>query len=69
MAFLARRLFGSLSWHLFEDVTLPSSQRQHVEAGAASYTDALPSYEELARDYAHKVFDHAVQYADGPRIR
>lgn len=39
--------------------------RKHVEAGAALYTDALLSYDGLATDYAHKVVDHAAQYADG----
>jgi len=38
---------------------------RHVEAGAALYSDALKSYEGLARDYAHQVIDHAVQYVDG----
>ena len=44
---------------------LQSQVRQHVEAGAALYSDALLSYEGLASDYAHKVVDHAVQYVDG----
>src|SRR5271154_1923981 len=39
--------------------------RKHVEAGAALYTDALPSYSGLAQDYAHAVVDHAVAYVDG----
>jgi transposase-like protein len=45
--------------------TLQAEVRKHVEAGAALYTDALLSYEGLEGDYAHKVVDHAVQYADG----
>jgi transposase-like protein len=44
---------------------LQSQVRQHVEAGAALYSDALLSYNGLASDYAHKVVDHAVQYVDG----
>ena len=44
---------------------LQAEVRQHVEAGAALYTDALLSYEGLEGDYAHQVVDHAVQYVDG----
>jgi transposase-like protein len=44
---------------------LHSEIKQHVEAGAALYTDALLSYEGLAGDYAHKVVDHAVEYVKG----
>jgi len=36
--------------------------REHVEAGAALYTDFLLSYDGLESDYAHKVVDHAVEY-------
>jgi transposase-like protein len=39
--------------------------KQHVEAGSALYTDALPSYSGLAQDYAHQVVDHAVEYVNG----
>jgi len=39
--------------------------RQHVEVGAALYTDALLSYDGLAADYAHQVVDHAVEYVNG----
>ncbi len=39
--------------------------KKHVEAGAALYTDALPSYSGLAQDYAHAVVDHAVEYVNG----
>ena len=46
-------------------VALQSEIKQHVEAGAALYTDALLSYEGLAGDYAHKVVDHAVEYVKG----
>jgi transposase-like protein len=44
---------------------LQAEVRKHVEAGAALYTDALPSYSSLAQDYAHAVVDHAVAYVDG----
>jgi transposase-like protein len=46
-------------------IALQAEVRKHVEAGAALYSDALPSYSGLAQDYAHKVVDHAVQYVDG----
>ena len=39
--------------------------REHVEAGSALYSDALQSYDGLARDYAHQVIDHAERYVDG----
>jgi transposase-like protein len=44
---------------------LQAEVRKHVEAGAALYTDALPSYSGLAQDYAHQVVDHAVEYVNG----
>ena len=44
---------------------LQSEVREHVQAGAALYTDALMSYDGLAGEYAHQVVDHAVQYFDG----
>jgi len=39
--------------------------KEHVEAGAALYSDALKSYDGLAQDYAHQVIDHAEKYVDG----
>jgi transposase-like protein len=45
--------------------TLQREIKEHVEAGAALYTDALLSYEGLAGEYAHQVIDHAVAYVDG----
>ena len=45
--------------------TLHAEVRKHVEAGSALYTDALPSYNGLAQDYAHAVVDHAVEYVNG----
>jgi len=44
---------------------LQAEIRNHVEAGAALYTDALLSYDGLAGEYAHKVVDHAVEYVNG----
>jgi transposase-like protein len=44
---------------------LQAEVKQHVEAGSALYTDALPSYSGLAQDYAHQVVDHAVEYVNG----
>jgi transposase-like protein len=39
--------------------------REHVEAGAALYTDALKSYIGLDKEYEHEVIDHAVEYVRG----
>jgi transposase-like protein len=39
--------------------------REHVEAGASVYTDALPSYTGLNAEYVHGVIDHAECYVDG----
>jgi transposase-like protein len=44
---------------------LQSEVRKHVEAGSALYTDALKSYNGMAKEYAHQVIDHAVAYVDG----
>jgi transposase-like protein len=44
---------------------LHAEVREHVEAGAALYSDALLSYEGLAGEFAHQVIDHAVAYVDG----
>ena len=44
---------------------LQAEVRKRVAAGSALFTDALPSYEGLVRDYAHQVIDHAVAYVDG----
>lgn len=45
--------------------TLGPEVRQHVEAGAEVFTDALASYNDLSGDYVHKVIDHAECYAEG----
>ena len=39
--------------------------REHVQAGAALYTDALGSYVGLNKHYQHEVIDHAIQYVRG----
>jgi len=39
--------------------------REHVEAGAALFTDALKSYIGLDKHYEHEVIDHAVEYVRG----
>ncbi len=38
---------------------------QHIEPGTEVFTDALPSYDALKTEYAHKVIDHAESYAEG----
>src|ERR1017187_10496946 len=44
---------------------LQAEVHKHVEAGAALYTDSLPSYDGLASEYAHAVVNHAVEYVNG----
>ncbi|HET8546425.1 MAG TPA: IS1595 family transposase, partial [Bryobacteraceae bacterium] len=39
--------------------------REHVEAGAAIFSDELKSYEGLEADYQHAVINHAVEYVNG----
>jgi len=39
--------------------------KQHVQAGAALFTDAMLGYRGLDEEFAHQVIDHAVQYVDG----
>jgi transposase-like protein len=39
--------------------------REHVEAGAAIFSDSLKSYDGLENDYQHAVIDHAVEYVNG----
>jgi transposase-like protein len=43
---------------------LQTEVRQHVEAGAALYTDALKSYKGLT-EFEHQVVDHALEYVKG----
>jgi transposase-like protein len=44
---------------------LQSNIREHVEAGAAIFSDALRSYDGLETEYQHAVIDHAVEYVNG----
>jgi transposase-like protein len=39
--------------------------KDHVESGAAIFTDTLKSYEGLNADYEHQFVDHAVEYVNG----
>ena len=45
--------------------TLQPIVRQHVEAGAALYTDEMGGYKGLDKDYLHQIIDHAVEYVNG----
>jgi transposase-like protein len=45
--------------------TLLEEVKNNVGVGSILFTDALPSYNDLEEDYAHKVIDHAVSYAQG----
>ncbi len=44
---------------------LQSKIREHVEAGAAIFSDELHSYTGLDADYQHAVINHAVEYVNG----
>jgi len=44
---------------------LQKQVREHVEAGAAIFSDELKSYEGLSADYQHAVINHAVEYVNG----
>jgi transposase-like protein len=44
---------------------LQRNVREHVEAGAAIFTDELLSYDGLESDYKHEVINHAVEYVNG----
>jgi transposase-like protein len=44
---------------------LQKQVREHVEAGAAIFSDELQSYQGLDADYRHAVVDHAVEYVNG----
>jgi transposase-like protein len=39
--------------------------KEHVQAGAALFTDAMLGYRGLDTDYVHQVIDHAIAYVDG----
>ena len=44
---------------------LHSEIRQNVETGSQVFTDALPSYNGLSKDYIHEAIDHAREYVRG----
>jgi transposase-like protein len=44
---------------------LQKQVREHVEAGAAIFTDELKSYDGLESDFQHQVINHAIEYVDG----
>jgi transposase-like protein len=54
-------------------MVLPDRQRntvhpvikEHVQAGAALFTDAMLGYRGLDEDFAHQVIDHAIAHVDG----
>ncbi|HEY7404333.1 MAG TPA: IS1595 family transposase [Candidatus Angelobacter sp.] len=45
--------------------TLQPIVKEHVQAGAALFTDELWGYHGLDSDFQHQVVDHAVKYVDG----
>jgi transposase-like protein len=45
--------------------TMHKEIKQNVSAGSILFTDVLPSYNDLAGEFAHKVINHAVAYVDG----
>jgi len=45
--------------------TLHREVKENIGAGSILFTDALPSYNDLAEHYAHQVIDHAVSYVRG----
>jgi transposase-like protein len=44
---------------------LQTQVREHIEAGAAIFSDELKSYDGLSTDYQHAVINHAVEYVNG----
>jgi transposase-like protein len=59
---------GSIRTEVVEDRERPTLQgkiREHVELGSVVLTDELHSYYGLDADYAHKVINHAYEYAKG----
>jgi transposase-like protein len=44
---------------------LQKQVREHVEAGAAIFTDELKSYDGLEDNFKHQVINHAVEYVNG----
>jgi transposase-like protein len=59
---------GRVRTEVVEDRERPTLQgkiREHVEPASELLTDELHSYYGLDRDYAHKVINHAYEYAKG----
>jgi transposase-like protein len=46
-------------------ITVQGEIRQHVAAGSHIFTDALPSYNGLNKDFVHEAIDHAKEYVRG----
>ena len=44
---------------------LQKNIHEHIEAGAAIFTDELKSYDGLEDSFRHRVINHAVEYANG----
>jgi transposase-like protein len=44
---------------------LHAAIKEHIEAGAAIFTDELPSYMGLSEEYKHEIINHAVAYVNG----
>jgi transposase-like protein len=45
--------------------TLQPIVKEHVQLGAALFTDEMGGYKGLNEEYAHQIIDHAVKYVDG----
>lgn len=59
---------GKVRVRVVEDVrrrTLQSHVRDTIEPGATVYTDALPSYAGLDKEFDHRTINHAIQYVEG----
>ncbi len=59
---------GRVTTKVVDDIKGASLQplvRNRVQPGSSVYTDSLPSYTGLSKDYSHEVVDHAQSYVDG----
>jgi len=45
--------------------TLQPIVQEHVQTGAALFTDEMGGYKGLSEEYEHQIIDHAVKYVDG----
>lgn len=48
-----------------QKTTLHPIVKEHVETGAALFTDEMGGYKGLNEEYQHEIIDHAVKYVDG----